>query len=395
MELLIDNRGKNPPFEKSGVPAISGMSVKPGRIDFSEARRVSEETWKKWMPEPTRRDDLILTSEAPLGRVAPIRDDSPVLIAQRVYCLRGQRGVLDSKFLYYAFQTDAVQADLSGRASGTTVLGIRQPELRKVVIPAPGYDEQRAIAEVLGALDDKIAANKRIFDLASNLAAVMFQSAIEESDAMTRSSIRTLSAEGVLTYGDGYRTKRAEHGQPGMQIVRAGDIRDGRVVLGGSDFVSSDYSGSVGPKICRPGDVVLTTKGTVGRVATIQNDIGPSVYSPQLCYFRMAKEQSRLQPWFAEWFRSADRIRQTDIAMHKSDMAPYVNLQDIGALQVPIPNDDLHCSIIEQLGSLHQLGHAMTRENRVLANTRDELLPFLMSGKLRVKDAEKKVEAIA
>jgi type I restriction enzyme, S subunit len=81
--------------------------------------------------------------------------------------------------------------------------------------------------------------------------------------------------------------------------------------------------------------------------------------------------------------------------MHKSDMAPYVNLQDIGSLQVPIPATGSQEPVIEQLRSLQRLGHAIARENEVLADSRDELLPLLMSGKLRVKDAEKKVEAIA
>ncbi|APE36865.1 hypothetical protein BOX37_26330 [Nocardia mangyaensis] len=259
----------------------------------------------------------------------------------------------------------------------------------------PELAEQRAIAEVLGALDDKIAANNRTSAISSDLAATLFQSALGRPATTSLSSIRTLSAERVLTYGDGYRTKRSEHGEPGMRIVRAGDIRDGRLVLSGDDFVSSEYSRSVGAKSCQAGDIVLTTKGTVGRVATVQNGITPSVYSPQLCYFRVSDDQMSLQPWFAEWFRSADRIRQTDIAMHKSDMAPYVNLQDIGSLQVPVPTADSHGPVIEQLGSLHRLVHGTARENEVLARTRDELLPLLMSGKLRVKDAEKKVEAIA
>lgn len=345
----------------------------------------------------SRAGDILLTTKGTVGRVATVPADLEQMVYSPQLCYFRILGseIVSGRFLHYWFQSPKFWHQARHRANNTDMAPyINLRDIRSLRIDLPEIGVQRAIAEVLGALDGKIAANNHTSGIASDLAAALFQSAIGGSGA-TRSSIRALSTEGVLVYGDGYRTKRSEHGQPGMQIIRAGDIRDGRLVPSGGDYVSSDYSGSVGTKICQPGDIVLTTKGTVGRVATVQDGIGPSVYSPQLCYFRVAKEQRRMQPWFAEWFRSPDRIRQTDIAMHKSDMAPYVNLQDIGSLQVPIPKDDSHGSTIEQLGALHQLGHSMARENEALANTRDELLPLLMSGRLRVKDAEKKVEAIA
>lgn len=307
--------------------------------------------------------------------------------------LRANPSVVHELYLFYLLISPDTQAKLISIAMGSTVPHLRVADVKSFTLPPlPPLGEQRAIAEVLGALDDKIDANHRIETTANALGDALFKSVVAASDAIVRVSIRDLAGDGVLTYGDGYRTKRSEHGQPGLRIVRAGDIKSGRIVLSGDDFVSNDYVGQIGVKICRPKDIVLTTKGTVGRVAVVPDDISSSVYSPQLCYFRVAEDHGRIQPWLAAWFRSSDRIRQTDIAMHKSDMAPYVNLQDIGSLVVPIMDLDAFGSTVEQLGSLQSLGHAVTRENVALARTRDELLPLLMSGKLRVKDAEKKVE---
>ncbi|MEV6659110.1 restriction endonuclease subunit S [Nocardia fluminea] len=343
--------------------------------------------------------DVVLAMDRPwiesgLKFASVYEEDLPAFLVQRVARLRAKQGI-NQRYLHYLIASPEFTGHILSVQTGTGIPHISGSQILEFPTAYRSSDEQRAIAEVLGALDDKIAANNRTSGIASDLAASLFQSTIGDPDTTTQTSIRALATEGVLTFGDGYRTKRAEHGQPGMQIVRAGDIRNGLLVLSGDDFVSDDYSDKVGAKICRPGDIVLTTKGTVGRVAIVQDNIRSSVYSPQLCYFRVAKDHGWLQPWLAEWFCSADRVRQTDVAMHKSDMAPYVNLQDVGSLQVPIPAERQHNLVMERLSSLQSLGHVIAQENEVLTTTRNELLPLLMSGKLRVKDAEKKVEAIA
>lgn len=169
LEVLIDHRGKTPrklggDFVRQGVPVASALLVKDGRLALGEARCVTEEMYGRWMSVSLKRHDVLLTSEAPLGRVALVPDDSPLVLGQRLFGLRGKAGVLDSRFLFYALQTDAVQSELRGRATGTTVAGIRQSELVRVRIPAPSYPEQVAIAAVLGALDEKIAVNDRIVE---------------------------------------------------------------------------------------------------------------------------------------------------------------------------------------------------------------------------------------
>lgn len=80
--------------------------------------------------------------------------------------------------------------------------------------------------------------------------------------------------------------------------------------------------------------------------------------------------------------------------MYKSDMAPYINLRDIRSLSVPMPDlAEQQQRGEEQLALLNQFD-ANGVENESLARTRDELLPLLMSGKIRVKDAEATVSEV-
>lgn len=191
---------------------------------------------------------------------------------------------------------------------------------------------------------------------------------------MSSTTIQQLASIGALEFGDGYRTKRSEHGLPGFPILRVADVANDCITPGGSDHVRVDKRSSIGSKLSRAGDVLLTTKGTVGRVAVVPEGLPELVYSPQLCYFRVL-DRSTIEPGFLKhWFRSPEFRNQ---AMHRSvntDMAPYINLRDIGSLEIRLPAVERQRAIADVLGAL---------DDKIAANTRllsriEELASTLM-----------------
>ena len=168
---------------------------------------------------------------------------------------------------------------------------------------------------------------------------------------MAEVTIAALSEAGALTFGDGYRTKRSEHGRPGYRILRVADVADGRVDLDGPDFVSDEYQRAIGSKLSQAGDVLLTTKGTVGRVAIFPADVEQVVYSPQLCFFRVT-DTSTIHPRFlAYWFKSEAFVRQASHRANNTDMAAYINLGDIASLSLDLPGSSEQQAIAEVLGA--------------------------------------------
>ena len=163
MEAVIDYRGKTPEKTAFGIPLITAKVVKGGRIETPD-EFIAVEDYDAWMrrgiPNP---GDVVVTTEAPLGEVAQLGTER-VALAQRLIALRGKTGLLDNGFLKFLMQSEDVQEQLRARASGTTVLGIKQSELRKVLLSLPPFGEQRAIAHILGTLDDKIELNRRMRD---------------------------------------------------------------------------------------------------------------------------------------------------------------------------------------------------------------------------------------
>ncbi|MDI3242334.1 restriction endonuclease subunit S [Arthrobacter sp. AL08] len=173
-------------------------------------------------------------------------------------------------------------------------------------------------------------------------------------------SIGELAALGALQFGDGYRTKRSEHGQPGYRIIRVADVMDDAVSFEGPDFVSADYVRAIGTKLGHPGDILLTTKGTVGRVAVLPETGEQVVYSPQLCYFRVLDFDVIAPRFLRYWFSSQEFWLQAADRMNNTDMAAYINLADIRSLKMTLPSIHNQQAIAEVLGAL---------DDKIAANT--------------------------
>lgn len=335
-------------------------------------------------------DVVITTKGNSVGRVGWVPADAPEFVysPHLSYWRSIDLSILLPRFLYYWSRGVEFNMQLRNMAFGTDMapyLSLR--DQLKLKISLPDIQWQRAIAEVLGTLDDKIAANHRIARTALELARVSFQDAVGKL-AVEPATLGELCTRGWLHLGDGYRTKRAEHGRPGLRILRAGDVQVDSIVPAGEDFVSAEFKRSIGHKASEPGDIVMTTKGTVGRVAVVPDGMEQVVYSPQLCYFRVTESDQLVPAFLSAWFRSEDLQRQAAVRMFKSDMAPYINLQDIQSMVVPMVPAAEQRRIGDAQSVLEQAAHAAARENRILASARDTLLPLLIAGKIRVCDAE-------
>lgn len=175
MEAIIDYRGKTPKKMEFGIPLITAKIVKGGRI-LPPSEFIAEEDYDSWMvrgrPEP---GDVVITTEAPLGEVAQLTDPN-IALAQRIVTLRGKKDLLNNDYLLCVMQSNYVQNQLDARASGSTVRGIKQSELRKVLLPIPPENEQIFIASHLLSLCKKVELNLQINQTLEEITQVIFKS---------------------------------------------------------------------------------------------------------------------------------------------------------------------------------------------------------------------------
>ncbi len=178
-----------------------------------------------------------------------------------------------------------------------------------------------------------------------------------------------LVTEGSVLINDGYRTKSEELGRPGIPILRVAEVQDGHLVPTFGDHVREEFRGKIGVKTSQCGDVVVTTKGTVGRVALVRATDPEFVYSPQVCFIRVLDSQ-RVDPDFIyQWFSGSEFTEQSLAFQSQTDMAPYINLADFRSLRVSLP------TLVEQRAIANVLGALDDKiaTNRRLIRTLDEL----------------------
>ena len=169
-------------------------------------------------------------------------------------------------------------------------------------------------------------------------------------------TVAELQHQGVLLVEDGnhgeYRPRPDEFVQTGVAFIRAADMDDGRVLFEVADHINETARARITKGIGAPGDVLLSHKGTVGKVALVRDDAPAFVCSPQTTFWR-TRNKDRLDPRYLYAFlRSPGFHLQLASRAGETDMAPYVSLTAQRALRVSLPPMDVQRSIGRILAAL-------------------------------------------
>ncbi|HCR9778810.1 TPA: restriction endonuclease subunit S [Pseudomonas aeruginosa] len=150
LELVdyIDYRGKTPEKSESGIPLITAKNVKSGYVDDEPREYIPEENYDAWMTRGfPRKNDVLFTTEAPLGNVALLGEYEKVAIGQRLVALRS-KGKVTHEYLLFLLLHPFIQDLICARSSGSTVKGIRTKELYAIELPVPDMQKQREFSAV-------------------------------------------------------------------------------------------------------------------------------------------------------------------------------------------------------------------------------------------------------
>ena len=384
LALVIDHRGKTvkkmgADFSLAGHRVISAINIKGRRLDDENLRYVSEEVYVQWMTEPLRAGDVLLTSEAPLGELAYVERDSDACLGQRLFALRGKPEVLHGRYLFYALSFGVAREDLMSRATGTTVTGIRQSELLKVRITLPLLAEQRAIAGVLGALDDKIESNRRLTVTIDALLRAELEQVVSE-DTETR---EVAFGDIASRVGDAVDPRKLKVRVPYIGLEH---MPRGAMFL--DEWGTSEGLGS-GKSAFKKGDVLF------GRLRPYFKKVGiapiDGVCSTDVLVLRPAAGESSAT--LLALAASEELIAYASAAATGTKM-PRVSWDYLAAWSTTIPGLSATERFDHQMMPLVEKAIVSIHERTVLVRLRDALLPELLSGRLRVRDAESLLEGV-
>jgi type I restriction enzyme S subunit len=387
MAVIIDYRGKTPQKTSSGIPLITAKVVKGGRIETPD-EFIAEEDYSNWMRRGMpQAGDVIVTTEAPLGEVAQL-GGGRLALAQRLIALRGKPHVLDNTYLKFLMQSEGVQAQLRARSSGTTVFGIKQSELRKITLTIPSISEQRAIAHILGTLDDKIELNRRMNETLGAMARAIFKSWFVDLDpvrAKAEGRDPSLPEDLANLFPDSLGQSELGEIPKGWKVLPLGEIielaygralkeedrRPGRVPVFGSN-------GQVGwhdEALAKGPGIVVGRKGNPGTVAWAPVDF----FSIDTTFYVVPKRKS------GSFHFLFFALLSQDLASLGADSAvPGLNRNMAYMSKQLLPPDSVLEAFEANVRPMFVRMHESDEESRTLAGMRDTLLPRLISGQLRL-----------
>ena len=308
--------------------------------------------------------------------------DGRFWVNNHAHIVRGN-GEANTRFLLYAM----LVADVTSYLSGSTMPKLTQGNLNRIPIFAPDKRTQEAIASVLGALDDKIELNRRMNETLEAMARAIFKdwfvdfgptrAKMEGRAPYLAAEIWSLFPENLDSESkpEGWGERRVEdilelaYGK----ALKASERTAGPIPVYGSGGITGFHNAALveGPSI------VVGRKGTVGVLYWEDRPFFPidTVFYVRpkapltFCYYH-------LQTLGLE-------------AMNTDAAVPGLNRNNVYRLPVPWSGDELRNQFDQLVAPLRQRMRANSEETNTLAATRNFLLSKLMSGEVRVKDAEK------
>lgn len=281
----------------------------------------------------------------------------------------------DERYTYYLFTT----LNLTGFDSGSVQPMLNRNNVENVPVLLPPIAEQHAIAEVLGALDDKIEANRRMDVALDELASTLFQKMY--SPARSEGSTPLLDRVEILTGGTP-RTSESGFWNGPIPWVSVVDLMPGPWVSVTEKGITCEGVENSAAKLLPDRTVVISARGTVGRVALT---CGPMAIN-QSCYG--LRDIRDYQLYLLHLVRMlVPRLR----AGAHGSVFDTITRRSFESVTVRALPEESVAAFESGVTPMYDLILANARASQTLGALRDALIPKLFSGELRVRDAEELV----
>lgn len=290
----------------------------------------------------------------------------------------------DRKFVYYLLHN----MDFSAYNSGGVQPMLNRNYIRDIPVSLPSYSEQQAIAEVLGALDDKIAINERIADTALALAETMY---IRDSATKDGWHETALADTADWKSGGTPNTSEPSYWDGDIPWISAASLKS--PWLDNSERRVTSLGATKGTRLVPAGTIVFVVRGmslaSEFRVGLTQREVA---FGQDCKALVPCPGVDPVVLLLALRSRTTEILGLVDTAGHGTGR---LGTDRIEKLRVRLPEGEAGAAFTESVRYLAQRASATQRENRTLANLRNTLISQLITGKIHIKDAVRVVEDAA
>ena len=412
VEIIDGDRGKNYPgqqdfFKDEYCLFLNAGNVTSNGFDFSSCMFITSEKDQSLRKGKLRREDIVLTTRGTVGNSAHFDHSisyDHIRINSGMVIFRAEVNTLIAPYLYFFVRSQSFLSQIAALRTGSAQPQLPIRDINRVSIPIPPLTEQRAIAHILGTLDNKIELNRRMNETLEAMARALFKSWFVDFDPV-RAKMAGREPYLEPEIWDLFPDSLDKDGKPeGWQTTELGnrvEILDSkRVPLSSRERQKRQgrfpYHGAVGvldyvdDYLFDGVHVLLGEDGSV-----IKTDSTPFTQ----------------YVWGRFWVNNhAHVLKGKGISnellfcfLNQVYIAPFVT----GAVQPKLNQKNLKSILFSPadsrvtaylqvaLGPLFEQLRAITEQSRTLTTLRDILLPKLISGDIRIREAEKAVEAVA
>lgn len=413
-DFINGDRGKNYPTSSdylgSGIPFVSASDLDGRSVNLSGATFISEEAYDRLGNGKIMEGDILFCLRGSLGKIGLAKGIAKGAIASSLVIIRPKEGVsLD--FLFYILSGSTGKSIARELDNGSVQGNLSVRELKQVEVELPGHQEQKAIAHILGTLDDKIELNRKTNETLEAMAKAFFKSWFVDFDpvrAKAEGRPTGLPAEISDLFPDSFEDSELGEIPSGW---RDGEIQDvaelnpetwgsrnqplsvryldlSNVKHGKIDSVE-EYQWEDAPsrarRILKTGDTVLgTVRPGNGSYCLIGEDgITGSTG------FAVLRSKNKNDSAFV--YLGSCSKENIDRLAHLADGGAYPAVRPELVAQSPViiaTRDVLDCFSSLVLPLFDATGERK-QSSKLLCQVRDALLPKLISGEIRIPDAEK------
>jgi type I restriction enzyme S subunit len=346
------------------------------------------------------------------------RGTEDAVYASYLIRFRVNQRTADPAFVWYNMRTQRWQNFINSSKTGSAQAGANAKVLGLFPLYLPPLAEQKAIAAVLGALDDKIELNRRMNATLEAMARALFQSWFVDFDPVRAkldgrqppaldtatadlfpaafqdselgpipkgwSAARVGEVSSRIAMGPfGSRITRDNFVPNGVPVVRGGNLTDGFV---DDDFVflTEGKAEELKASVARPLDIVFTHRGTLGQVGIIPIGARYPRYIVSQSQMLFSVDREKLSPWAAYLFFRSPQGEAALLANTSTTGVPAISrpTTSLKAIQMVVPSRAVSKRFDEVIEPLFLQREQLAHQSRTLATLRDTLLPKLLGGEL-------------
>jgi type I restriction enzyme S subunit len=407
LEFVVDNRGKTAPTATTGHILIATNCISNDQLypSYVNVRYVSDETYQNWFRAHPQPGDIILTNKGSQnGAICLVPPKVDFCIAQDMMALRADQSKIDSLYLFAALRSAPIQQAIKSLNVDGVIPHFKKTDFDKLTISLPDRDQQEKIGQLHFAIVNKIELNRRMNETLEAMSRALFRDWFVDFGP-TRAKMEGQAPYLSPALWDLFPATLDDEGKPeGWKVKPLSDAFD--LLMGQSppgDTYNDDGDGlpffqgrtdfgfrfpenrkycSAPARIAEKGDTLVSVRAPVGdiNIAAERCCIGRGVAA-------LRHKDDRPSFTYCTAWALQEELRQYE---NTGTVFGAINRKQFEALPTVDAGSDLLKAFEETASAMDQQIERNEREARTLAQTRDLLLPRLMSGQLRVSDLPQK-----